>query len=173
MKILLINGSPKGKNSNSLKLAKSFIEGLREETDNSEEVSVEELQVASLNIGPCKGCFSCWKKTPGKCIIQDDMSMVIEKQLEANVIIWSFHKFGGDGALKNLLFVKTNYILTAAWGILYVLTAGWTWVLRAEGLGNYTAIFNYIILTLMGLFTKWFQKWYPAYVASGKGRKHG
>lgn len=83
------------------------------------------------------------------------------------------YQYGGDGALKNLLFVKTNYILTAAWGILYVLTAGWTWGLRAEGLGNYTAIFNYIILALMGLFTKWFQKWYPAYVASGKGRKHG
>lgn len=29
MKILLINGSPKGKRSNSLKLAYSFIEGLK------------------------------------------------------------------------------------------------------------------------------------------------
>ena len=32
MKILLINGSPKGKRSNSLRLAEKFIEGIRAET---------------------------------------------------------------------------------------------------------------------------------------------
>ena len=55
MKILLINGSPKGKNSNSLILANSFIEGLREEAEKNGEVSVEELDVVSLKIDSCKG----------------------------------------------------------------------------------------------------------------------
>ena len=55
MKILLINGSPKGKRSNSLKLAYSFIKGLENGcTSNKEELSVDELHIASMNIGACK-----------------------------------------------------------------------------------------------------------------------
>ena len=36
MKILLINGSPKGKASNSLRLANSFIEGVKAEAEKKE-----------------------------------------------------------------------------------------------------------------------------------------
>lgn len=56
MKILLINGSPKGKRSNSLKLAYSFIEGFKNGcTDDEESISIDELHVASMNIAACKG----------------------------------------------------------------------------------------------------------------------
>ena len=80
MNILLINGSPKGKASNSLRLAKSFIEGVSEQYAN-EDVTVEQLNVASMDIKPCKGCFHCWKNTPGQCIMSDDEETVIQKQL--------------------------------------------------------------------------------------------
>lgn len=105
MNVLLINGSPKGKNSNSLKLAYSFIEGLKSEYANNGKVtSIEELHVASMNIDACKGCFTCWKKTPGICCIKDDMQTVIDKQLEADIILWSFplYYFNVPGILKNL-----------------------------------------------------------------------
>lgn len=106
MNVLLINGSPKGKNSNSLKLAYSFIEGLKSEyANNRKEISIEELHVASMNIDACKGCFTCWKKTPGICCIKDDMQTVIDKQLEADIILWSFplYYFNVPGILKNLI----------------------------------------------------------------------
>lgn len=106
MNVLLINGSPKGKNSNSLKLAYSFIEGLKSEyANNGKEISIEELHVASMNIDACKGCFTCWKKTPGICCIKDDMKTVIDKQLEADIILWSFplYYFSVPGILKNLI----------------------------------------------------------------------
>ena len=106
MNVLLINGSPKGKNSNSLKLAYSFIEGLKSEyANNGKEISIEELHVASMNIDACKGCFTCWKKTPGICCIKDDMQTVIGKQLEADIIFWSFplYYFNVPGILKNLI----------------------------------------------------------------------
>ena len=106
MNVLLINGSPKGKNSNSLKLAYSFIEGLKSEyANNGKEISIEELHVASMNIDACKGCFTCWKKTPGICCIKDDMQTVIDKQLEADIILWSFplYYFNVPGILKNLI----------------------------------------------------------------------
>lgn len=106
MKILLINGSPKGNRSNSLRLSKSFIEGLRmgfEEKGQAAEV--EELDVSSLKIAPCRGCFSCWRSAPGECCIKDDMPMVIEKELTADLIIWSFplYYFSVPGLLKNLI----------------------------------------------------------------------
>ena len=105
MKILLINGSPKGKTSNSLRLANAFIQGLRTETEKAESVTIEELDLASLKISPCRGCFSCWKNTPGECCIKDDMQMIIEKELEADLIIWSFplYYFSVPGLLKNMI----------------------------------------------------------------------
>ena len=106
MKILLINGSPKGRGSNSLRLATSFIEGVRSEREAlGETVAVEELHVASMQISSCKGCFACWQKTPGICCIKDDMQMVIDRIISANLIVWSFplYYFGVPGILKNLI----------------------------------------------------------------------
>lgn len=106
MNILLINGSPKGKGSNSLRLAYSFIEGLKNGyKGNEENISVSELHVAAMNIGACKGCFSCWKKTPGICCIKDDMHTVIEKLIDADIILWSFplYYFNVPGILKNVI----------------------------------------------------------------------
>ncbi|MBP5576874.1 MAG: hypothetical protein J6X67_08955 [Treponema sp.] len=54
MEILLINGSPKGKRSNSLCLAKKFLQGFKAEMKAREkELSVEEIELASMNIGAC------------------------------------------------------------------------------------------------------------------------
>ena len=106
MKILIINGSPKGKNSNSLRLAASFVEGYKAKAEESgTPVSVEQLDVAALKIGACRGCFACWKKTPGTCCIKDDMPSIIEKELEADLIVWSFplYYFNVPGMLKNLI----------------------------------------------------------------------
>ncbi|MBR6341146.1 MAG: NAD(P)H-dependent oxidoreductase [Treponema sp.] len=106
MNLLIINGSPKGKRSNSLRLTKSFVEGFKSAKEkNGEQVVVEELELASMNIGACRGCFACWKNTPGVCIIKDDMPSVLEKMLKADLIVWSFplYYFNVPGLLKNLI----------------------------------------------------------------------
>ncbi len=91
MKILLINGSPKGKKSNSLRLAASFVEGVKSTAEGrGEEVTVDEVEVVSLKISACRGCFACWKNTPGQCCIKDDMAAIIEKEIEADLVVWSF-----------------------------------------------------------------------------------
>lgn len=102
MKILIINGSPKGKRSNSLKLAQGFVRGLQEKMESAD---VEELDLAEMKISPCKGCFSCWRVTPGECIIKDDMPTVLAKELSADLIIWSFplYYFNVPGILKNMI----------------------------------------------------------------------
>lgn len=106
MKILLINGSPKGAASNSLRLAHSFVEGIREHASEWERaVEVEELNLNTLRIAPCKGCFACWKQTPGSCCMKDDMQTVIDGLLSANLVIWSFplYYYSVPGPLKNLI----------------------------------------------------------------------
>jgi len=98
MKILVINGSPRENSSNSLKLTRAFLEGMG---DND----IKEITVSRLKLSPCKGCFCCWSKTPGKCIINDDMSRVIEDELWADIIVWSFplYYYNVPGPLKNLI----------------------------------------------------------------------
>ncbi len=105
MKVLVINGSPKGKASNTYQLACAFLEGMEKGGAGAEEMQVEEIQVNCLDIKPCLGCFGCWGKTPGKCCIQDDMESVIQKLLWADVAIWSFplYYYTVPGALKNLI----------------------------------------------------------------------
>ena len=101
MKILLINGSPKGKRSNTYKLAQAFKEGISEKT----AIEYEEICVKDKEIKTCSGCFSCWNKTPGKCVVNDDMEEILEKILWADTVIWSFglYYFNVPGKLKMLI----------------------------------------------------------------------
>ena len=107
MRILAINGSPKGERSNTWRLTSAFLQGIaaQEEDAHGQAPAIETLSVAALDIKPCRGCFFCWSKTPGKCCIRDDMQGVIEKILWADVVIWSFplYYFGLPGPLKNLI----------------------------------------------------------------------
>ena len=107
MKILAINGSPKGKRSNTWRLTIAFLEGItiQEENGGAQAPEIETLNIGSLNLKPCLGCFSCWNKTPGECCIHDDMQGVIDKILWADVVVWSFplYYFGLPGQLKTLI----------------------------------------------------------------------
>lgn len=108
MRILILNGSPRGERSNTLRLAKAFAAGFPEETD------IEIVCLKELEIKPCLGCFSCWTKTPGECVIKDDMQTLYPKIEAADIIIESFplYFFGMSGAVKTMTdrclpFMKT------------------------------------------------------------------
>ena len=101
MRVLVLNGSPKGDKSNTYRLTSAFLDGLRQ----TQPVKAETIEVGKLHLLPCRGCFACWSKTPGKCVLQDDMGGVIEKILAADVLIWSFplYYFSIPGQLKLLI----------------------------------------------------------------------
>ncbi len=96
MRVLVLNGSPKGGRSNTLNITKAFLSGFPADTET------EILDLSALEIKPCIGCFSCWSKTPGKCVIKDDMALISEKIIAADVIIESFplYFFGMPSKLK-------------------------------------------------------------------------
>ena len=81
---------------------------------------------------------------------------------------YSQNDYNGEAALKNPLFMKTNRILTAAWGILYILTPIWTYFIMKTSAGSLVGAINSVLPAFMGIFTGWFQKWYPEHVAKGK-----
>lgn len=124
MKILVFNGSPRGDGSNTMCLTQAFLEGFSEgspaengsATDASpssssmrhlaeSSVEIDILPVARMNLQPCRGCFVCWKQTPGECCIRDDMAEVIGKIRSADLVVWSFplYYFSLPSILKTLM----------------------------------------------------------------------
>lgn len=67
---------------------------------------VEVVELRKKLIKPCMGCFSCWTKTPGKCIHLDDMTQeLFPKWLEADVVVYAFplYHFTINALLKNFI----------------------------------------------------------------------
>jgi hypothetical protein len=73
--------------------------------------------------------------------------------------------YGGDAAFSNRLFIMTNRILTAGWGALYLCTAAWTWFIMHSYYAQLAGLINMACPILMGIFTAWFAKWFPAHYA--------
>ncbi len=76
------------------------------------------------------------------------------------------YNYNGEDALNNPIFMKTNYILAVSWGVLYILIAVWSWFLLHSGLTVLLQILNNAATGAMGVFTLWFERWYPQYIAS-------
>ena len=85
MKILVLNGSPK-KKSDTFRLTEAFLRGMNKERQH--EVHI--VNVIEKNIAPCRGCFGCWKRMDGHCVINDDQNGILDIYRGADVIIWSF-----------------------------------------------------------------------------------
>ena len=66
---------------------------------------VEFIDLSTKKIATCLGCFNCWVKTPGKCIIRDDATKVYPKIAQSdNIIYISKVKYGSyDLTMKTML----------------------------------------------------------------------
>ncbi|MDF2611787.1 MAG: hypothetical protein K0R92_3261 [Lachnospiraceae bacterium] len=64
------------------------------------------------NIANCIGCFGCWVKTPGKCIIKDDYSNTgaCMGQIEEMIIISKCFYGGFSPFVKNVLDRAISYV---------------------------------------------------------------
>ncbi len=100
MKTLVILGSPRGKKSSSYNVAQHFITGLK-----NAGCQTDEILVRDLTINPCRGCYTCWLKTPGRCIHRDDMDSILAKIDEVDLVVYAFplYIYSTPGIVKNLL----------------------------------------------------------------------
>lgn len=70
--------------------------------DNSD---IRYIDLSSLKINNCVGCFGCWTKTPGKCVIRDDATKVYPLIAESDEVMYiSRIRYGGyDSVMKTML----------------------------------------------------------------------
>ena len=100
MKITIFNGSPRGKKGNTHFMVKEFSKGAEEA-----KAEVENVFLVKKKIQPCRGCFTCWIKTPGKCVIKDDMAELIQKFCESDIVVFATPVYIDNvtGIMKNFM----------------------------------------------------------------------
>ncbi len=100
MKILVLNGSPKKENSDTMHLTRAFLRGMQEAAP--QEVQI--IDVIDRRLGFCRGCFAC-KYNDGQCVQDDDMREILEQMLESDLLLFSFplYCYSMPAALKNLV----------------------------------------------------------------------
>ena len=81
MQALLLNGSPRGAASNTLRLSRAFLQGTG--------WPFETFSLTENRIEPCRGCMACWR-SGAPCTIADDFSAFVGQFRRADVLIASF-----------------------------------------------------------------------------------
>ncbi|MFH1845985.1 MAG: flavodoxin family protein [Candidatus Omnitrophota bacterium] len=100
MKIIAFNGSPRGKKGNTYIMVESFLKGADEAG-----AQVEQVLLAEKKISHCRGCFRCWVKTPGRCVIDDDMKMLLPQIKGTDIIVFATPLYVDNvtGLMKNFM----------------------------------------------------------------------
>ena len=100
-KIVVFDGGPRNtKFSKTTFMVNHFCSGAK-----SAGADIEYVKLKDMKINPCTGCYTCWTKTPGECIFQDDMIDLRLKFRKADLIIFAspLYIFSVTGIMKNFL----------------------------------------------------------------------
>jgi multimeric flavodoxin WrbA len=81
MKALILDGSRNGEND-FVDVESAFKLELKRV-----DWQIETIELRKLNISPCTGCFGCWIKTPGICVINDDAIDVTRKIVQSDLLV--------------------------------------------------------------------------------------
>ncbi len=86
MKVLALNSSPRtGGQSKTELMLTHLVTGMR-----AAGAEVDTVNLREKNIRHCAGCFTCWTKTPGTCIHQDDMTReLFPRWLAADLVVYA------------------------------------------------------------------------------------
>ena len=100
MKVIVINASPKMDKGNTAVILTPFLEGMKEAG-----AEIEVFYAKKMKIAPCQGDLVCWFKTPGRCVMRDDMDILLPKLAEADIWVFATPVYvdGMSGPLKNLI----------------------------------------------------------------------
>jgi len=80
MKVIGINASPRGKDSNTLRLTNAVLDGAKEEG-----AETEFIDLYALRIEYCTACGTCY--ATGECTLLDDFSDLFDRMMNADGIV--------------------------------------------------------------------------------------
>ncbi len=102
MKVLALNGSPRKRISATSRILEALLAGM-----NDAGADTQLVQLASLDLQACIGCYTCWVATPGECIHRDrdGMAGLMASWREADVIVFGtpLYHFSMTGIMKTFL----------------------------------------------------------------------
>jgi len=86
MKVLALNSSPRGGGQSKTEwMLDHLVEGMQ-----SAGADVQKIDLRNKKINYCIGCFTCWTKTPGKCVHKDDMTKeLFRKYIAADLVVYA------------------------------------------------------------------------------------
>ncbi len=96
-KVLIISSTPR-KNGNSQILCEAFEKGAKESGHNVELISLRENR-----INYCIACYGC--SNTGRCVQNDGMNEILDKMLEADVLVFAtpIYMYDVCGQLKTFI----------------------------------------------------------------------
>ena len=101
-KVLALSGSPRSGNKNSKsfteKILDLFLDGIGPE-------ECKKVYPHKMDINYCTACLTCWFKTPGTCVFNDDMKTLKTEIEEADLVILAspVYIFGFSAPAKTVL----------------------------------------------------------------------
>lgn len=84
MKITILNGNSEGRNKNFEQYMEKLCIFLEKQGH-----SVKHVKLRSMDIRYCTGCFGCWQRKPGECVIPDDSAQVCAAVVNAESVIFA------------------------------------------------------------------------------------
>lgn len=84
MKICILNGNPVSQDS----ALEEYLSDLCAAIERSGH-QVKRLDLREMDIRYCLGCFNCWVKTPGRCIVADDSYAVCRAAINAGLVLFA------------------------------------------------------------------------------------
>lgn len=84
MKITVFNGSPWGQAGNTHIMVEEFGQGA-----GQAGAKFQNFFLVARKIQPCDECGTCFFKTPGKCKLKDDMSELISRFIDSDVVVFA------------------------------------------------------------------------------------
>ncbi|MDR1911579.1 MAG: flavodoxin family protein [Helicobacteraceae bacterium] len=154
-KVIAINGSPR-KRGNTVKLINAALEGAE-----SKGVETELIHLIDIKYQGCVSCFACKRKETsyiGSCALQDELTPVLEKAMEADALVFGSPIYIGDvtGMMRSFIerfaFMNTSYSNKKHWHVTNKKNGAFIYTMNVTK--PQSKIYSYIYLMNTGVLKK-------------------
>jgi len=84
MKVIILNGNPDASNT----MFDNYLNNLSDAlSSGSNEIIIFTLR--DMDLKYCRGCWGCWVKTPGECVVKDDTREIRRQYIHSDLALFS------------------------------------------------------------------------------------